>query len=322
MSAGCALIRSPPLCTAFRGMTTCSQTRARKASRPGGPKPGSSSRRLTGIDGGLLSRRRRRHPGLRDGGGRPGAGRHRHGAGGPHRHPHALRRAGGFPRGGGAYGPGRPGGGRGLPDPAAGQRRLPRPDQRAPACRGRPGTAARRPACRAGHQLGRRGPRLARNQPACSPRSRRPGWSRAAAWEAERRAAAADVVYPALARWVATVRELLPRARPAEPGRARRPARRRGRLRPGDPDLHHPAAVRRGTAPDRPGARRGAGGPGREARRRAWGCPGWTRCSPRCATRPGRSPRRRRSGGRWRPSGGPRSGRASSSPIPSRRRAT
>jgi uncharacterized protein (DUF885 family) len=41
------------------------------------------------------------------------------------------------------------------------------------------------------------------------------GWSRAAEWEAERRAAAADVVNPALARWVATVRELLPRARPS-----------------------------------------------------------------------------------------------------------
>src|SRR6516162_7872320 len=38
-------------------------------------------------------------------------------------------------------------------------------------------------------------------------------WSRAAAWEQERQAAAAEVVHPALARWVATVRELLPRAR-------------------------------------------------------------------------------------------------------------
>jgi len=45
------------------------------------------------------------------------------------------------------------------------------------------------------------------------------GWSRAAAWEADRQAAAAEVVQPALARWVATVRELLPRARPAgQPG--------------------------------------------------------------------------------------------------------
>jgi uncharacterized protein (DUF885 family) len=41
-------------------------------------------------------------------------------------------------------------------------------------------------------------------------------WARAAAWEAERRAAAAEVVQPALARWADTVRELLPRARPAE----------------------------------------------------------------------------------------------------------
>jgi len=45
------------------------------------------------------------------------------------------------------------------------------------------------------------------------------GWSRAAAWEADRQAAAAEVVQPALARWVATVKELLPRARPAgQPG--------------------------------------------------------------------------------------------------------
>jgi len=43
-----------------------------------------------------------------------------------------------------------------------------------------------------------------------------PGWYRAAAWEAERRAAAEEVVHPALARWVATVKELLPRARPSD----------------------------------------------------------------------------------------------------------
>jgi uncharacterized protein (DUF885 family) len=41
-------------------------------------------------------------------------------------------------------------------------------------------------------------------------------WARAEAWEHERRAALADVVQPALARWADTVRELLPRARPAE----------------------------------------------------------------------------------------------------------
>jgi uncharacterized protein (DUF885 family) len=43
-----------------------------------------------------------------------------------------------------------------------------------------------------------------------------PGWGRAASWEADRRAAVTDVVNPALARWVAIVRELLPRARPSE----------------------------------------------------------------------------------------------------------
>ena len=43
-------------------------------------------------------------------------------------------------------------------------------------------------------------------------------WSGTAAWEEERRTIAAEVVHPALARWVATVKDLLPRARPA--GRA------------------------------------------------------------------------------------------------------
>ncbi len=42
------------------------------------------------------------------------------------------------------------------------------------------------------------------------------GWARAAAWEAERRAAVTEVVHPALARWAATIRELLPRARPSD----------------------------------------------------------------------------------------------------------
>ena len=41
------------------------------------------------------------------------------------------------------------------------------------------------------------------------------GWSRAAAWQEERRAAAEEVK-PALARWVATIKELLPLARPSE----------------------------------------------------------------------------------------------------------
>jgi len=51
--------------------------------------------------------------------------------------------------------------------------------------------------------------------PVLSPRPPQ-GWQRAAAWEDERRAIAAEVVKPALARWLATVRELLPRARPSE----------------------------------------------------------------------------------------------------------
>ena len=58
---------------------------------------------------------------------------------------------------------------------------------------------------------------LARPGPAAvlAPRPPR-GWHRAAAWEEERRAVAAEVVKPALARWVATIRELLPRSRPSE----------------------------------------------------------------------------------------------------------
>ena len=51
-------------------------------------------------------------------------------------------------------------------------------------------------------------------EPVLSPRPPR-GWDRAAAWESERRAVAEQVVKPALARWVALIRELLPRARPS-----------------------------------------------------------------------------------------------------------
>ena len=51
--------------------------------------------------------------------------------------------------------------------------------------------------------------------PVLSPRPPQ-GWQAAATWEEQRRAAAEEVVHPALARWVATVKELLPRARPAE----------------------------------------------------------------------------------------------------------
>ncbi len=52
------------------------------------------------------------------------------------------------------------------------------------------------------------------NSPVLTPRPPQ-GWNRAEAWETERRAAVAEVVHPALARWAATVRELLPRARPS-----------------------------------------------------------------------------------------------------------
>lgn len=42
------------------------------------------------------------------------------------------------------------------------------------------------------------------------------GWPRAAAWEQDRRAAAEEVLRPALARWVGTISELLPRARASD----------------------------------------------------------------------------------------------------------
>ncbi len=51
--------------------------------------------------------------------------------------------------------------------------------------------------------------------PVLSPRPPQ-GWPGAAAWEDERRAVAAEVVHPALARWVAAVKDLLPGARPPE----------------------------------------------------------------------------------------------------------
>jgi uncharacterized protein (DUF885 family) len=51
--------------------------------------------------------------------------------------------------------------------------------------------------------------------PALSPRPPA-GWGGAAAWEQERLAVAEDVVKPALARWVATITELLPGARPSQ----------------------------------------------------------------------------------------------------------
>jgi uncharacterized protein (DUF885 family) len=42
------------------------------------------------------------------------------------------------------------------------------------------------------------------------------GWAEAAAWETERRTVGEEVVKPALARWVATLKDLLPQARPSE----------------------------------------------------------------------------------------------------------
>jgi uncharacterized protein (DUF885 family) len=102
------------------------------------------------------------------------------------------------------------------------------------------------------------------------------GWHRAQAWEEERRDAAEEVVHPALARWVATVKELLPRCRPSQQPGSIRPCRcpRRDSTRPGWIT-----------------SRRWRPGPWSWAP--AWGFPDWMRCSPRCGTRPRRSPRTR-----------------------------
>ena len=129
-----------------------------------------------------------------------------------------------------------------------------------------------------------------------------------AAWESERRAVAEEVVTPALARWVAPVRELLPRARPSDqaglvylPGGEEDYARRSGSTR-------RCRCARNCTRPGwiaSPRWRRG-----RWSWARDWGFPGWTRSSPRCATQPGSSRGRghRRGGGRGAAGRGPGGG--------------
>ena len=71
------------------------------------------------------------------------------------------------------------------------------------------------PLARAGYRLGRGRPGGTRSRAGPFPRPPQ-GWPRAAAWEEERRAVAEEVLKPALARWLATIKELLPRARPSE----------------------------------------------------------------------------------------------------------
>ncbi len=158
------------------------------------------------------------------------------------RSPPCSTRAAALSGGGRPDGPGRPGGGRGLPDPAAAQRRVARPDRRAAAGRGREGAVPGRPARRAGHRLGRGRAGRARPGPLLSPVPPA-GWDRAAAWEsrtARRRRgggqAGAGTVgghHPGPAAAGAAVGA----------GRAGPPARRRGRLRPGGADLYDPAAA-------------------------------------------------------------------------------
>src|SRR5262249_38308479 len=148
------------------------------------------------------------------------------------------------------------------------------------------------------------------------------GWSRTAAWEDERRAVADEVVRPALARWIATVEELLPRSRPSDraglvwlPGGEEDYARaiRIFTTLPRSPEELYQTGLDQVAAP--------GWTPGRSGWEPGWACPGGTRCSPRCATRRARSPPRRPSARRWPRCGGPRRGPASCSRSRSRRRA-
>jgi uncharacterized protein (DUF885 family) len=118
------------------------------------------------------------------------------------------------------------------------------------------------------------------------------GWRKAAAWEEERRAVAEEVVHPALARWVATVRELLRRAgHRGGPDWPTCPAARR--ITPGRSGSIRPCRCppESSTRPAWTTSRRWRPGPSSWAP--AWGCPGWTRYSPPCGTRLGRFLRRR-----------------------------
>ena len=147
-----------------------------------------------------------------------------------------------------------------------------------------------------------------------------PGWARAAAWEQERQAVADEVVRPALARWVETVRELLPQARPSDraglvwlPGGQEDYARavRIFTTLPRSAEELHQTGLDQVAELEARAVRLAPGS----------GCPGGTRYSTRCAPRRGRSPPRRPSARRWPPCGGPRRGPASCSRSPCRRRA-
>ena len=147
-----------------------------------------------------------------------------------------------------------------------------------------------------------------------------PGWPRAAAWETERRTVADQVVRPGLARWVETVRELLPGARPSDraglvwlPGGEEDYARaiRIFTTLPRSPEELHQTGLDQVAALEARAERLGP----------ASGCPGGTRCSPLCATRRARSPPRRPSARRLARCVGPRHGPGSCSRSRSRRRA-
>ena len=243
---GSSRTRSRPPCTASPGTTTWSRTRARRAQQAWRAEAERFVREADDDRGRAAHAGRCGHARLHQGGGRPGDGGHRHGAGRPHGHRHAVRRAGHVPGGGGPDGPGRPGRGRGLPDPAAARRRLARPGQRAAADRRRP---------RAGYPvaplveqaitwaedvLAAPGPGAAARA-----RSRPPGGTGRRSGKQNAGRSPRRWCRPALARWVGH-RPGAAAAGPAvRPGRAGPPARRRGGLRPGGPDLHHPAADRR-----------------------------------------------------------------------------
>ncbi len=95
------------------------------------------------------------------------------------------------------------------------------------------------------------------------------GWDREEDWQQEREVLATEVVKPALGRWVQSIARARAPVTPGRPSRAFLPARRRCRLRTGDPFTHDSGPFRRKTAPNGTGRNRATGA----SRHRAWRCP-------------------------------------------------
>ena len=191
-----------------------------------------------------------RHAGLHEGGGRAGTRDHRHGAGGVHGHRHAVRGAGAVLALAARTV---------LVDQAAAEAYLTRLrrsgawlDQIGERLRAGAGQGAvpGRPAHRAGHRLGRGCPGRPRPGTAAGPAAAGgvgPGRGLGVRTAFGRRGGSQA--------GVGALGDHAPRAAAkraaVRAGRAGLPARRRGRLRPGGPDLYDPAAAPGRTAPDR-----------------------------------------------------------------------